>query len=93
MGVKKDTKTKSATEVTMNLFTGYFVGLGLNFFILPLIPGVELPVDNVERLISSLYVSVVYTSISWIRTYIFRRWFNILKYNWSLWTLVKRFKK
>ena len=90
MGIKKDTKTKSATEVTMNLITGYFVGLGLNFFILPLIPGVDLPIDTTERLISSIYVSIVYTGISWIRTYIFRRWFNILKYNWSIWTLIKK---
>lgn len=85
----KDTKAKSATEVTLNLATGYLVGLSLNLFILPMIPGVELPSDPLELLKSAFYISLIYTTISWMRTYIFRRLFVHLKYNWTVWRAIK----
>jgi len=87
--MRRDTPAKSATEVTLNLATGYLVGLSLNLFVLPLIPGVILPSDPVELLTSAFYISIIYSAISWLRTYIFRRLFNKLKYNWTVWRAIK----
>ncbi len=90
MGLRRDTRAKSASEVTLNLATGYLVGLALNLFVLPMIPGVELPSDPVELLKSAFYISIIYTTISWIRTYIFRRLFTTLSYNWTVWRAIKK---
>ena len=90
MGLRRDTRAKSASEVTLNLATGYLVGLALNLFVLPMIPGVELPSDPIELLKSAFYISIIYTTISWIRTYIFRRLFTTLSYNWTVWRAIKK---
>ncbi len=90
MGMKRDTKAKSMSEVTLNIATGYLVGLALNIFILPNVPGVQLPVDLGELLLSAFYVSLIYSGVSWMRTYIFRRLFNTLSYNWTVWRAIKK---
>ena len=87
--MRRDTKAKSISEVSLNLATGYIVGLCLNIFILPNVPGVSLPADMEGLLLSAFYVSLIYTSISWVRTYIFRRVFNTLSYNWNVWRAIK----
>ncbi len=87
--MRRDTKAKSISEVSLNLATGYIVGLALNIFILPNVPGVSLPADIEGLLMSAFYVSLIYTSISWVRTYIFRRVFNTLSYNWNVWRAIK----
>ena len=88
--MRRDTKAKSISEVSLNLATGYIVGLALNIFILPNVPGVTLPAEVGELLLSAFYVSIIYTSISWIRTYIFRRVFTHLSYNWNVWRAIKK---
>jgi len=89
----RDTKSKSFTEAAVNMAVGYFIGFGLNIFVLPLIPGVHLPSDPTLLFTTAFYISIVYTAISLIRTYLFRRLFNLLSYNWSLWRTMKKIKK
>ena len=65
MQTKKDSLIESLTSTTI----GIIIGIVLNLTILPLF---GYPVS----LSDSLWISVIFTAISIIRSYIIRRWFN-----------------
>lgn len=66
------TKKHSAIETISNVGTGYFVAMALNLTVLPYFAD-----GIIERsvLVASI-IGVVYTAISMMRSYIFRRLFN-----------------
>ena len=64
------TRLRSLFEIFLNYAIGYTVGLLTNQFILPLIINYE---PNIGK---SALISIVYTAISIIRSYIVRRVFN-----------------
>lgn len=68
------TKKHSIIETTTNVGTGFFVGVSLNYFLLP-----HFAVDIATgSIITALTIGVIYTAVSWVRSYTFRRIFNHL---------------
>ena len=63
------TKRQSAIESLTSTTIGIIIGIVLNLTILPIF---GYPVSVVD----SLWISVIFTVISIIRSYIIRRWFN-----------------
>lgn len=62
----------STIETITNVGSGYFVAFGLNLTILPFF------VDGISRhaLDSAIIIGIIYTGISMMRSFIFRRIFN-----------------
>ena len=63
------TKRQSAIESLTSTTIGIIIGIVLNLTILPIF-GYPVSVSD------SLWISVIFTVISIIRSYIIRRWFN-----------------
>ena len=66
------TKKDSFIETLFSVGSGAFIAFVLNLFLLPLF------VDDIANqvLTTALFISVFYTTVSMIRSYIFRRVFN-----------------
>ena len=63
------TKRQSLIETLTSVFVGWLIGVILNLTILPLF-------DYDITVVDSLWVSLIFTAVSVIRSYIIRRWFN-----------------
>ncbi len=68
----KDAKSKSASEAFVNSFGGYPVGYGLGIVILPLSIGWL----QDDLIVANLFVTLVYATVSFVRTYYLRRVFE-----------------
>jgi hypothetical protein len=68
----KDAKSKSASEALVNSFGGYPIGYGLGIVILPL----SLTWLQDDLMIANLFVTSVYATVSFVRTYYLRRIFE-----------------
>jgi hypothetical protein len=68
----KDAKSKSASEALVNSFGGYPIGYGLGIIILPL----SLTWLQDDLMIANLFVTSVYATVSFVRTYYLRRIFE-----------------
>lgn len=62
----------SAIETITNVGSGYFTAMALNLFFLPFF---VIGIANQDIYISAI-IGVVYTSVSMVRSFIFRRVFN-----------------
>lgn len=69
-----DSRKKSASEAFVNSFGSYPIGYGLGIVILPIAMGWL----QDDLLIANLFVTLVYASVSFIRTYYLRRAFERL---------------
>ena len=65
MQSKKDSLIESLTSVGI----GWFIGVILNMLILPLF-------DYDVSLTDGVLISIIFTAVSVIRSYVIRRWFN-----------------
>lgn len=67
-------KKGSAVETILNVGSGYFIAFGLNLYFLPYF------VDGISEynVGIALIIGVVYTSVSMVRSFTFRRVFNKL---------------
>ena len=63
------TKRQSLVETLTSVFVGWLVGVILNLTVLPLF-------DYNITVVDSLWVSLIFTTVSVIRGYVIRRWFN-----------------
>lgn len=63
------TRTQSAIEAAMNILIGYGISMTANFLIFPLF-GWEISLSQ------NLTLGVIYTGISFIRSYLLRRFYN-----------------
>lgn len=80
------TKKGSAFETILNVGSGYFTAFALNLFFLPLF---AIQIANQDYM-TAVIIGLVYTGVSMIRSFIFRRLFETrAKY---LRELVRRFK-
>ncbi len=71
---KSQSKKGSAVETIINVGSGYFIAFGLNLYFLPyFVEGIS--EYNVGI---ALVIGVVYTSVSMVRSFTFRRVFNKL---------------
>ncbi len=76
---RKDTKSKSHSEIMMNIAVGYFIAMALNLTFLPLFAE-EIANQNITI---ALIISVVYNVVSYWRSFFLRRLFNKFKHNAS----------
>ena len=63
------TKRQSLVETLTSVFVGWLIGVILNLIILPLF-------DYGITVVDSLWVSLIFTVVSVIRSYVIRRFFN-----------------
>ena len=70
----KDARSKSASEAFVNSFGSYPIGYGLGIVILPL----SLGWLQDDLFIANLFVTLVYATVSFVRTYYLRRVFERL---------------
>ena len=76
-----DTMKKSLTEQVVQMVVGYFVGVGMNYLILP-----PFGVTHIEALWG---ISLIFTGVSYFRGLLVRRVFNRLPHDWTLKRLFK----
>ena len=63
------TRLSSAYEAAMNVAIGFAINMLANFAILPLV-GFDITLGQ------NLFIGVLYTAVSLVRSYAIRRWFN-----------------
>ena len=63
------TKKQSFIETIISVFVGWIIGVILNMLVLPLF-------DYDVSLTDGVLISIIFTAVSIIRSYIIRRWFN-----------------
>ena len=68
----KDAKSKSASEAFVNSFGSYPIGYGLGIVILPLSMGWL----QDDLFMANIFVTLVYATVSFVRTYYLRRVFE-----------------
>ena len=69
---KIDSKKKSASEAFVNSFGGYPIGYGVGIIILPLSMGWI----QEDPLVANLAITLVYATVSFVRSYFLRRIFE-----------------
>ena len=67
-----DSKKKSASEAFVNSFGGYPIGYGVGIVILPL----SLGWIQEDPLVANLVITLVYATVSFVRSYFLRRVFE-----------------
>ena len=72
MKTSLDTRKKSASEAFVNSFGAYPIGYGLGIIILPISMGW---LEN-DLFVANLFVTLVYATVSFVRTYYLRRIFE-----------------
>ena len=82
-----DSKTKSLTETFLDIFLGFLMFLPINYFVLPLFAG---PIAD-HSLLTAIQIGVMFSTISLIRKFIIRRWFERMRS--TEWNGLKNFLK
>jgi len=70
-----DSKTKSLTETLLDIFLGFLMFLPVNYFVLPLFAG---PIAD-HSLLTAIQIGVIFSTISLIRKFALRRWFERMR--------------
>ena len=70
-----DSKTKSLTETLLDIFLGFLMFLPVNYFVLPLFVG---PIAD-HSLLTAIQIGVMFSTISLIRKFTLRRWFERMR--------------
>jgi len=70
-----DSKTKSLTETLLDIFLGFLMFLPVNYFVLPLFAG---PIAD-HSLLTAIQMGVIFSTISLVRKFVIRRWFERMR--------------
>ena len=70
-----DSKTKSLTETSLDIFLGFLMFLPVNYFVLPLF-AVQIADHS---LLTAIQIGVMFSTISLIRKFVIRRWFERMR--------------
>ena len=73
--VATDSKTKSLVETSLDIFLGFVMFLPVNYFVLPLFA--EQIADH--SLLTAIQIGVIFSTISLIRKFALRRWFEKMR--------------
>ena len=73
--VATDSKTKSLVETSIDIFLGFVMFLPVNYFVLPLFA--EQIADH--SLLTAIQIGVIFSTISLIRKFTLRRWFEKMR--------------
>ena len=70
-----DSVKKSLTETLLDIFLGFVMFLPVNYFVLPLF------VESITAysLVTSVQIGVMFTTISLVRKFAIRRWFERMR--------------
>jgi len=82
-----DSKTKSLTETSLDIFLGFLMFLPVNYFVLPLFA--EQIADH--SLLTAIQVGVIFSTFSLVRKFLIRRWFERMRS--TEWNGLKNFLK
>jgi len=74
---KKDTRSKSLSEAFVNSFGSYPIGYAIGILILP----ISMNWLQDDLFIANVFVTLVYATVSFTRTYYLRRVFNHLGFD------------
>ena len=75
LNTSTDSKTKSLVETSLDIFLGFLMFLPVNYFVLPLFA--EQIADH--RLLTAIQVGVIFSTISLVRKFVIRRWFERMR--------------
>ena len=81
---RKDTRSKTIVEILSGKVVSVIIGFFANALILPLF---GISVDAYETFLT---MSVIFVSIAAVRSYLWRRLFNRMKYNETGYSIIKR---
>ena len=70
-----DSKIKSLTETSLDIFLGFLMFLPVNYFVLPLFAGQIAD----HSLLTAIQIGVIFSTISLIRKFVIRRWFERMR--------------
>ena len=70
-----DSKTKSLTETLLDIFLGFLMFLPVNYFVLPLLAG---PIAE-YNILTAIQIGIMFSTISLIRKFALRRWFERMR--------------
>ena len=70
-----DTKTKSLVETSLDIFLGFLMFLPVNYFVLPLFAGQIAD----HSLLTAIQIGVIFSTISLVRKFVLRRWFERMR--------------
>ena len=70
-----DSKTKSLTETLLDIFLGFLMFLPVNYFVLPLFA----ETIAAHSLLTAIQIGVIFSTISLIRKFALRRWFERMR--------------
>jgi membrane protein CcdC involved in cytochrome C biogenesis len=70
-----DSKTKSLTETSLDIFLGFLMFLPVNYFVLPLFVGQIAD----HSLLTAIQIGVIFSTISLVRKFVIRRWFERMR--------------
>ena len=73
--VSTDSKTKSLVETSLDIFLGFLMFLPVNYFVLPLFAGQIAD----HSLLTAIQIGVMFSTISLIRKFVIRRWFERMR--------------
>jgi len=73
--VATDSKIKSLVETSLDIFLGFMMFLPVNYFVLPLFA--EQIADH--SLLTAIQIGVIFSTISLIRKFALRRWFEKMR--------------
>ena len=73
--VTTDSKTKSLVETFLDIFLGFVMFLPVNYFVLPLFA--EQIADH--SLLTAIQIGIIFSTISLIRKFTLRRWFEKMR--------------
>ena len=75
LNTSTDSKTKSLVETSLDIFLGFLMFLPVNYFVLPLFA--EQIADH--SLLTAIQVGVIFSTISLVRKFVLRRWFERMR--------------
>ena len=70
-----DSKTKSLTETFLDIFLGFLMFLPVNYFVLPLFA----ETIAAHSLLTAIQIGIMFSTISLIRKFTLRRWFERMR--------------
>jgi len=80
LNTSTDSKTKSLVETSLDIFLGFLMFLPVNYFVLPLFA--EQIADH--SLLTAIQVGVIFSTISLVRKFVIRRWFERMRNSGSI---------
>ena len=75
LNTSTDSRKKSLTETSLDIFLGFLMFLPVNYFVLPLFAG---PIAE-HNLLTAIQIGIMFSTISLVRKFVLRRWFERMR--------------